>query len=147
VTACSAEGLSEDGEYIEEPDGERFGGAWIRTNEVARTGNYSFKIDSHTEYAIDYKIDTLFNDSEYEISIWRKSEDLWPLLVVSAPDASVFYKAERDYLLKDKQGWQLLRIKFRPNENMNKDFKIFIWNKQKNIAFFDDLTIRRIRHY
>lgn len=146
VTSCSAERLSEDGEYIEESEGERFGGAWIRSHEAARSGKYSFKIEPQTEYAIDYKLDTLFTDSEYEISIWRKSEDLWPLFVVTASDASVFYKAERDYLLIDEQGWQLIRIKFRPTENMTRDFKIFIWNRKKNIAFFDDLTIRRIRH-
>lgn len=146
VISCGAERLSEDGEYIVGADGERFGGAWIRSREAARSGEYSFKIEPHTEYAIDYKLDNLHTDSEYEISIWRKSDDLWPLFVVSASDASIFYKAERDYLLKDDQGWQLIRIKFRPNENMTKDFKIFIWNRKKSTAFFDDLTIKRIRH-
>ena len=60
-------------------------------------------------------------------------------------NSKVFYQSQNDFITSDKYGWDLIRIKFTVTQEMEKEIlKIYLWNPQKKLAWFDDLTIKKI---
>lgn len=143
---CNAENLTADGKLFTDTLGHTYGNSWCRTNEQARSGSYSIKMDENTEFALEYTLDSLKAGDCYEISVWRKSDNYSGRLIVGSTKPKVFYKAQNDFITSDK-GWDMLRIKFTVSENMvNEAVKIYLWNKDKQTAYFDDLSVKRIAY-
>jgi len=64
---------------------------------------------------------------------------------VVAGSNNSFYQAQNDFLTSDEKGWDLIRIKFKVTPEMEKEtLKIYIWNPKKQLAYFDDLSIKKI---
>ncbi|QGY43241.1 hypothetical protein GM418_06085 [Maribellus comscasis] len=145
VDSCDFETTTKDGRLFLGTNGKPFGNASTRTEEVFKSGKHAVKVDSHTEFAIEYFLDGLKNGEIYEVTIWRKTDNNSARLVVGSVEPDLFYDAQNDYLTTDENGWEFLRLEFRVTPEMeNKTLKIYIWNKDKKQAYFDDLTIRRI---
>ncbi|SHF73852.1 hypothetical protein SAMN05444274_10872 [Mariniphaga anaerophila] len=126
---------------------ELFGSALSRTNEVAKSGQYSIKMDSNTEFAMEYLMDSLKRDELYEVKIWRKSDNNSARLVIGSTAPNVFYKSQNDYITSSGDGWDLLRINFQVTSEMEKtSLKVYLWNKDKKQAYFDDLSIERVSY-
>lgn len=143
---CDSEMLTEDKQILLGSDGKTFGNAYSRTNEISHSGRYSIKMDEKIEYAMEYKIDSLKQGEMYEVEVWRKSDNYSGRLVVGATKENIFYKAQNDFITSDKKGWDLIRIKFTITPEMeNETLKVYLWNKDKKITYFDDLTIRKVK--
>ncbi len=143
---CDMEHVSSDNRYILGVNGEKTGAAGLRSQEASHTGNYSIKLDESVEYALEYQLTDLEPGAEYEVEVWRK-----PLngnsgrLVVSSSDARLFYNAQADHVLTDENGWQLLRLRFKATPEMEgESLKVYLWNKNKQTGYFDDLSVKKI---
>ncbi|MBT3385475.1 MAG: hypothetical protein HN778_19155 [Prolixibacteraceae bacterium] len=142
---CDAEILSNDNQNFIGSDRESFGNAFMRNDEFFRSGKHSIKMDEKTEFAIEYKLDGLKAGNNYEVEVWRKSNNYSGRLVVASINSKVFYQSQNDFITSDKYGWDLIRIKFTVTQEMEKEIlKIYLWNPQKKLAWFDDLTIKKI---
>jgi len=145
LAECDAEAVTADRQYFLGPNGEKFGNAGARTQEMARSGSYSVKMDKSVEFALDYQLTNLKEGAEYEVEIWRNAKNNSGRLVVSSADAQLFYKAQADYTRTDENGWQLLRINFTVTPEMEGEtLKVYLWNKDKLVGYFDDLVIRKL---
>ena len=141
---CDLESTTSDNQIFLDNLGNRFGATWPRSNETARSGKHSVKMDEKTEFALEYVIDSLQVGKNYEIEVWRKADNYSGRLVVGVSKPHVFYKAQNDFITSEN-GWDLIRIKFSVTENMqNETVKVYLWNKDKKLCYFDDLTIKQI---
>jgi hypothetical protein len=139
---CDAEKLSADNQVYLGSNNKSFGNAYNRTNEEARSGSHSIKMDAKTEYALYYELSDLKAGDTYEISIWRKADNNSGRLIVSAAADKSFYKSQHEYISTDNAGWNLIRIKAEvPQKLQNDTLKIYLWNPKGKLAYFDDLTI------
>ena len=139
---CNTEFLSEDGnDYMA---GEyKISGGWAQSNELARSGKYSIKMDEYVEYIFKITLGDLYPGQYIECSIWRHSSGQDAYLIASAEDSEVFYTGTNQKIEKDDEGWQKLKLKFNvPKlDPPLKKLSFYLWNKEKNVAYFDDLEI------
>jgi hypothetical protein len=144
---CDAETVSEDGEFLIDIENRNFGKTTARTDEVVRSGQHAIKLDESNLYAIEYAIDNLVAGDFYEIEVWRKADNQAGYLVVSADDQNLFYKAQNEFVTTELNGWSLIRIDAEINKDLqNKRLVVYLWNAGKEITYFDDLTIRKIKY-
>jgi hypothetical protein len=144
LAECDAEDVTTDRQYFRGPTGEKFANANTRSREQARSGSYSVKMDESVEFALEYLLTEPEPGTEYEVEVWRKADNNSGRLVVSSADARLFYRAQADHTITDENGWQLLRITFTATPEMEGEtLKIYLWNKDKQPGFFDDLVIRK----
>ncbi len=139
---CGAEVLSDNGfEYL--AGTYKIAGGWTRSDELARSGKYAVKMDEKVEYAFNIKIDKIYPGQDIECSIWRHSTDQETYLIASAEDSEVFYIGTNQNVETDSEGWSKLKLKFTvPKlEPPLEELSIYLWNKDKNVAYFDDLEI------
>lgn len=141
---CNMEHISADNQFILGINGEKVGNAGLRSQEIARSGEYSVKLDESVEFAMEYLLTGLEPGAEYEVEVWRNAQNNSGRLVVASADARLFYRAQTDYAITDENGWQLLRINFTATPGMKGEtFKIYIWNLDKQVGYFDDLVVRK----
>ncbi len=144
VLYCDMEQVSSDNQFIMSAKGEKIGRSFLRTQEKARSGNHSVKLDETTEYALEYRLTGLKQGEEYEVEVWRNAANDSGRLVVSSSDARLFYQAQSDFAITGKNGWQLLRINFTVTpEIQDETLKVYLWNKDKKTGYFDDFAIRK----
>ncbi|MCF6331688.1 MAG: hypothetical protein L3J11_00275 [Draconibacterium sp.] len=142
---CNAEILTPDNQIYLGSNGKEFGNAYNRTNEKARSGKHSVKMDSKTKYALEYNLNNLKPGDIIEVEVWRFSDNESGLLVVASKDAKQFYKSKKNAEKTDENGWDLIHIKFTvPSNLQNNSLKIYLWNKDKMLGYFDDLSIKKI---
>lgn len=142
VVFCDMETVTADNQYFLGSNNGTFAGARARSGELAHSGNHSLRMDENLEYALENRLENLIPGDEYEIEVWRKSENQKGLLVVSSEDARLFYQAQGLPVKTGENGWELLRIRFKVTPELkDKTLKVYLWNKDRVVAFFDDLTI------
>ncbi len=116
-----------------------------RTNEKSRSGDYSIYMDGSREFVLEYQLDDVKPGDNYEIEIWKYSDKESGRLVVSAKDSRQFYKAQNNVLFTDKNAWGLIRIKITvPPALQDSMLKIYLWNPDKKLSYFDDFSVRKI---
>lgn len=141
---CDMEHLSANDQFILGMNGEQIGNADLRSQEKSRSGNFSVKLNQSSEFALEYLLTDLEPGAEYEAEVWRNADNTSGRLVVSSSDAKLFYRAQTDFAITDENGWQLLRINFTATPEMEGEtFKVYIWNKDKQVGYFDDLVVRK----
>ena len=141
----NAEKTTENGEAFIASNGRKIGNTANRTAEKAKSGNYSVKMDSQTEYALEYKLYELKEGEDFEVTIWRYPAQGSGILVIASEDAKLFYKTQNSVIQTDEDGWGLLRIRFTvPPELGGKMLKIYLWNRDKETIYYDDLSISTI---
>ena len=142
---CDMEKLTSDYKSFVGSNNIKFGESWCRSNKEAHSGLYSVKMDNKTEFAMEYILDSVKQGEKYEIEVWRKSDNYSGRLVVSASNANLFYNAQNDFI-SSENGWDLIQIKFTVTQKQNGEkLKIYLWNKDKQLGYFDDLTIRKLQ--
>lgn len=143
---CNAETLSEDNKYFISSDKkEKLSGAKTQSKEAAHSGKFSAKINKKHAFTFSYKINNVQAGDYYKITVWRKSTNNKGILVVADKTAEKFYIPIRKPIKTDKNGWELLQADVEiPHCIRNEYIKIYMWNPDKEPAFFDDLTIEKL---
>ena len=143
---CDMESTNSNGSILLGSNNEEFGNAKVRTNEVARSGIYSVKMDENTKYATEYILKNLKEGDNYEVEVWRKSKENSGKLVVSSNDAKLFYKTQTNVSKTDENGWEQLKIEFTITPQLlHESLKIYLMNNDEKLVYFDDLSIKLSR--
>ncbi len=146
ILSFGAEKLSFDKKSLIAATGEKLCSAKIRTAEKVRTGNFAIKMDSNTEFTLNYKLTDVKAGDIYEIEIWRKADNESAHLVVATKNPKQFYKAISGAVTTDNKGWQLIRQRITVPENLQDNtLKIYLWNAKKQLGYFDDFSIAKMR--
>lgn len=126
-------------------DGHLFGKADTQSDEKARSGKHSVKLDKDRSFALDYSLENLAPGDRYRISIWRYADNNNGHLVVAARQSSLFYRSVYDFLKTDSAGWKLLNIYFTVPDNLKDNrLKVYLWNTSSSTIYFDDLVITKL---
>ena len=116
----------------------------LQSSEEKRNGNFSIRLDSIYRYGLDVKIKNVKTNEYYKVSVWRKSKSTQSFIVTTLNDTKTFYRAHKESITTDKNGWQLIELDFVIPERINKDtINIYLWNADTAEVFFDDFKIQR----
>jgi len=115
-----------------------------RSNEMAKSGRYSIKLDKNQQFSLDYTLENAKPGDDYKIKIWRYSENNDGFIVVSSNPSSFFYQQNSEAIKTDDRGWKLIQLIFTIPENIDNNLlKMYVWNSGSSEMFFDDLTIEK----
>ena len=115
-----------------------------RSNEMAKSGRYSIKLDKNQQFSLDYTLENAKPGDSYKIKIWRYSENNDGFIVVSSNPSSLFYQQNSEAIKTDDRGWKLIQLIFTIPENIDNNLlKMYVWNSGSSEMFFDDLTIEK----
>lgn len=141
---CNAELSDSLGFYFINDLNQRFEGADHKSNEFARSGLYSVKLENN-KYGFSCAISEVQLGEKYLFEVWRKSEHNNSSIVVQAVNSDEFYLHQSTASYSEGE-WEKIKIELNIDEKLhNKDLKIYCWNYDTDKAsFFDDLSITRL---
>lgn len=132
------------------PDAGRWqvGGGQLQSDEKARTGRHSLRIDAGQPYGATILFDNFQPYDRMAISVWRyPSRSDAAGIVFSCDDASKGYFIEsQNIVARDSSGWEKLEfILTVPRAMMGKNGRFYLWNSsQSEKAWLDDLCVYRL---
>lgn len=144
-TICfNAETYSADGKFFTGSNAEIFGPVNALSTEEYRSVSHSIKLDDSNPFALDFSLKNVKPGEIYQVEVWRKSDTSRGFLVLTTEDPNILYMAQKDAVIFDEKGWELLRIKIEIDGKLDgKNLKLYLWNPEKKIAYFDDLCIKK----
>ena len=154
---CDAENLSSDSSFffaneflndsLLEVKSSRilFEGVRTRSNELARSGRYSFKLDKSNPFGPGFKIQVK-KGNRYQFFVWRNNPDHNGCLVVDNPKNKFAFGSFGDCITssseKDKDRWELLQYDFYATDSSPAELSVYTWISDIfSPAYFDDFTI------
>lgn len=140
---CDFELLTPDSLYFYSTD-KRFliSRVQFRTNEMARSGEYSVRLTPEHQYGADFRMRARPQDV-YVLSVWRYPAVSEGRLVFSAEKENDFYRAFRTVTEKDENGWGKIEAEITIPHGIAQPFKIYLWNPGSEPVYFDDITITK----
>lgn len=144
---CGAEVL-EDKSFIE--NGIRFSGGQTQSDEQARTGKFSSKLDSTNQYGINLKLTNLIAGRTYKAQVWQYTKtDTKGLIAVSAKNPDDYYVYSQRTVETDNNWWQRTELVFTvPTDKKINELSVylFIHDKDKNgVVYFDDFNVASVQ--
>lgn len=145
--SCDAEKLNEEKDRFLSTDGTvLFAGGNCQSDEFARSGKYSAKVNKDNEFCFaGYKITNAQPGDKYVAEVWRKGCES-SALVVTTDNMELLCIISQETQSVDSLGWQQIRVPFTiPGKIGNHTISIYVWNSNKQNAFFDDFKISKIK--
>lgn len=141
---CDAEKLSENGKLFISNNVE-FKNGNAQSEDFAHSGKFSVKLNKDSQYGLGFTIEDVHPGEAFHVSVWRKSTNgKGALVIVGDTKGFLFYAKENIATSKDENGWEKLSLSFiAPISNQSKDYKLYVYNPNKNYVYFDDLKIIR----
>lgn len=143
---CDMEQISEDGKYfISSSHSDKFFTVSDRlTNDCAHSGENAILLKEGASYGFEYTLKNTNAEEFYSISVWRKGEKDLGFIVVGDAHGQLFYKSTNIADSIGRDGWERLTLSFYIPPNLtNVSLKIYLWNKDKEDVYFDDMSISR----
>lgn len=139
-----ADHFSSDGKIFLGTGAIPFGQVNAVTQEMARSGPNSIKLDKSNPFAVDFHFEDTRIGELYVIEVWRHSDRSEGNIVVAAHNPDDFYAARNEAVILDANSWELLRIQLEiTDKTEGQPLKLYLWNPGKRAAYFDDLSIRK----
>ena len=139
----NADEFTSDKKYFVGSNLEVFGPVNAISTDDARSGKYSIKLEKSNPFAIDYNLENTNTGERYQVDVWRKSNSSNGSIVIAADDTQIYYRSQNEAIKFDDNGWELLRINLYINPEIEgKKLKIYLYNPRKEVAYFDDLSIK-----
>ncbi|MCI5080224.1 MAG: hypothetical protein MRY78_00955 [Saprospiraceae bacterium] len=122
-------------------------GANFRTEEYAKSGQYSVKLTPKNPYGLGYDIPMLRGNESIVVSVWRFAPDKQQAngKLVSQVFDSFWNGCEE--VVETVDGWQKIQCTIDPPfSSKGKPLKIYCWNAGQSPVYFDDLNIKILRN-
>jgi hypothetical protein len=124
-------------------DGNEFMNGQTQSDEKARSGKYSSKLDQENLYSVGLKLVNPKPRTTYKAEIWvNKPNGGKTFLAVAGEKPSKFYQHTEVVSKIDKNNWQLLETVFTIPDGAKTTYSIYLF-KEKNdkIVYADDFRI------
>jgi hypothetical protein len=113
---------------------------------LAHSGNYSSRLSGKDLYGLPYQIRNIAAGQVYRVSIWRKGDEINTFLVAATENTGQFYMQSAEYIDGTKGSWNKISLEFSVPANLTAGYiKIYVWNNSGMDAYFDDLTLQRLK--
>jgi len=121
-------------------NGIMISGASRKSEEVARSGKTSVKISSNRNYALHYRYAPIELGDEIIVSVWRyRNNSSFGALTISTGKQRSIYIGKS---VKTSGDWELLKKHIKINRELSDSLlDIFVFNNNKQPAYFDDLQV------
>ncbi len=141
---CDCEILDENSLYLlSQTDSIRFEGGFLRSEDHARSGRYSVKLDQHNQYAFLHRFKDVRAGERFRVRIWRYGGDDRVQIVAGASRGCHYVSASGTFST-DNKGWKLLELDtVIPEGFACYRYGIFLWNSGDSEVWLDDLEITR----
>lgn len=129
--------------FLTEIEGLKIGGGECQSDDVARSGKHSIKIDSINPYSLVFELDHLHPGEYIHASVWQKKGSQEAALFVELNGASSSQSVRTFYTkcLQEKDGWIQHNIAFTVSPGIHSaKFNVF---SGKKTAYFDDFKFEK----
>ncbi len=135
---CDAEKNNDSVLIAKNNDTLFFQGLKQRTDQEAKSGKYSLKLDSVRQFAFAINL-YLKPQTYYQLSFWAKDSTLKSVLAVVQGEN--FYKKSYSIIENDTiRGWHKIALRFFSPADST-PVSLYIWNVNKKNVFVDDFTL------
>ncbi|PIE86483.1 MAG: hypothetical protein CSA05_00185 [Bacteroidia bacterium] len=119
------------------------------SNEKHKTGKHSYKMLSETAYALTLRHCNIQKNDSIFVSIWKYGKNNKIHLVAQAIKSEELYLSTQQTDSTNAE-WNRLALSFVvPKKVLNSTLKFYLWNPEKDSAYFDDfeLIVKRNAHW
>lgn len=110
------------------------------TRSAAFSGKSSVVATQENPFNLTVNITPCQHRKAIKARVWRKSKNQKGFLVISLPELDI--NEQTSQAIKEENGWEKLEIKLLlPPDSMNLLVKVYVWNPNSTVAYFDDLEI------
>ena len=139
---CDAEQTAEGRKYLVSSDSSfKILGGYAQSDEQAHSGKFSVKLPGPNSFGMICTLKNVQANDHYQVSVWRKSENNNGILVVPDTTHNKIFLTTRKPVKKDKNGWELLKMDIFVPSDFNEKLKVYVWNNENTVVYFDDLKI------
>jgi hypothetical protein len=142
---CNCETLSENPLYLlSVKDSIRFEGGPLRSQEHARSGHYSVKLDREHPFAFLHRFKDARPGETFSVRIWRYGERN-NILIGAGGSEGCLTAFSSTVIYTDEDGWDLMElVTVVPDSSFCERLGFYLWNNEGSDAWLDDLEIHRI---
>lgn len=143
---CDMETIDTIGQDVYFTAGEhRFTNGATYSDEKARSGKHSSKLDRDHQYGAGYSWDQPVPGDRYRVSIWRYGyQGDGGTLIIHGNGNRELYLKEHIPIRSDENGWDLLERVFQVPAEYEGTISVYVMGSRGNPVYFDDLSIEKI---
>jgi uncharacterized membrane protein len=137
---CDAENITEDNRFKTNVESVMLDNAGNRTNEKARSGNYSVKLTSQNPFGFTYRIFGGGLGDILHAEVWRFGKS--GSIVFSGNSGKDFYVTSAIPVENDTTGWHKLELNYTISKEISgREIGIYLYNSSGDSVYFDDLMV------
>lgn len=134
---CSMENVN--GQNVLGNSNELLPGASARSQEKARSGNYSLQLSHQNPYALTYTIANIRKGSVIEIACWKNADAQSGSIVLSAQNPKQLYEST-DFMRETDGDWGRMSLMYIAEKDFD-SLTVYVYNDAKTPVFFDDFSL------
>ena len=138
--SCDVEEV--DGKYLKCNNEQLIKYANNQSDDFAKSGTYSAKIDKENPFGIVYEFSNLQVGNNIVISLWEKTGFNNGYLKICDKDSKVLIS--RQYKYKSNEEWKLIIFSYEVTDN-NDSLKFYIHNDYETPAYYDDIKVEVLK--
>ena len=140
---CDAETVENDSVFQTSLEKYKCSNAWNQSNDLAKSGDYSVKLDSQNQYGFGVKLENLRAGNFIRASVWQLAGDYNGTLIVALKGENSSYVSRTYYgkLNVEEDGWMKHNLSLIVNPGIS-EAEIYVFSGGKT-TYFDDLQIER----
>ena len=141
---CNAEKLNNTGDSIlSNEGGYRLQGVNVRSNERARSGKYSLKLNKINPYGFTITLDSVYEEYNIIIRIWKYGKVESGAIVSDDSQKDRYFKASKTVIKEEENGWRLIEHDvIIPYDLPDNKLKVFFYNPDDNSIYVDDINVK-----
>lgn len=114
-----------------------------QSEEMARTGNFSSKLDAQNRFGMLYRFRGAVPGQMYRATVWRYgSKRASGFLVARMKGGNGFYRQRQQISKIDQRGWGQLELSFMiPLSYDGEEISVYVYTNGLKETYFDDLTL------
>jgi hypothetical protein len=140
---CDAEKVTADmANFIGNPDSLLFQFGVTQSADFAHSGQFSSRLNEELQYGMTHIIRNVKYAENIIITVWRKNTGKAQGTIIAAGGS--YYNSDAKVAEQGDDGWEKLSLDLLvPSDLDGKGMSIYLFNHQKDPAYFDDLEINR----
>jgi len=140
VITCDAEKISDKNEKMLFCNNALFGNADNRSSNMARSGQYSIKLDGNNRYGFTYRINGIRVGEKIKASVWYKGNE--GNLILAGKNMNELYTGQNIPDSTDLSGWQRLTKSVTISKKIeDSEIIMYVYYTGQDSAYFDDINI------
>ena len=129
-----------NGDFFITDNGKEIKGAKDISSDFSHSGKFSIKLNSKSQYGLDFKFKNVKKGDVIRASVWKKSKNGNGVISISddPKNANQFTMSESH--IRSENNWELIQCYFVAREDYKK-VNVYVYTDSEESVYFDDLKI------